>query len=166
MRTLIIFVVISGKVNYIHTIAPDFRSGSGLGRVTRKNRVTCSEGLCYPILILKRFQDKSFWWLKCPWYLVFLTKKKSLIFFLILALRWSCDPQYLHPTNFVQNSHFRLTPSETHCLNLFLDCSSPGGFRYALLSFPFRSPSKSYLCDSIERNPKNMSYYRLHLKLN
>ena len=42
------------------------------------------------------------------------------------------------------------------CLNIFLDCSSPGNFRTALLSFPLRGPSKSYPWNSIVRHPQNM----------
>ena len=45
--------------------------------------------------------------------------------------------------------HFRFTPRETHCFNFLLDCSSPGGFQFTLLSFPLRGPSKGYLWDSI-----------------
>ena len=53
----------------------------------------------------------------------------------------------------VQCDHFCLTPCETHCLNLFLDCSSPSGFWSALLSFPLGNPSKSYPCNSFGRHP-------------
>ena len=73
---------------------------------------------------------------------------------------------FLQTSSFIQNSHFCLTLCEAHCLNLFLDCSSPGGLRSTLLSFPVRIPSKRHPCDSIVRNSKNISYNRLHLKLN
>ena len=44
-------------------------------------------------------------------------------------------------------------PCATHCRNLFLDCTSPGGFRSALLSFRLRIPSKSHR-DFIGRSVK------------
>ena len=53
----------------IHTFAPDFWSGSGLGRVTRKNRVTRSEPMpknpilmCFKIFKLKVRHMKHFLW--------------------------------------------------------------------------------------------------------
>ena len=79
-----------------------------------------------------------------------------IIFFLLLAPRGTWGLHSLPPTNSVQSDHFSLASCGTHCLNLFLDCSSLGGFWYALLSFLLGSPSKSYPCDSIGRYPLNM----------
>ena len=59
------------------------------------------------------------------------------IFFLLLAPRGAWGLCSLPPTNSDQSDHFSLASCETHWLNLFLDCSSPGGFWPALLSFPW-----------------------------
>ena len=70
-------------------------------------------------------------------------------FFLLFAPHGAWGLHSQPPTNSVQSGHFRLTPRETHCLNIFLDCSSPGGFWSALLSFLLRGPSKSFPWNSI-----------------
>ena len=58
-------------------------------------------------------------------------------------------PRYFdnYPTSSIQSNHFSLASCETHCLNLFIDRSSPVDFKSILLSFPLSNPSKTYPWD-------------------
>ena len=55
---------------------------------------------------------------------------KSFFFFLLLAPHGAC-------AKFCPTRSLLPPPCETHCLNLILNCSPLGGFRSALLSFPW-----------------------------
>ena len=78
--------------------------------------------------------------------------RRFFFFFLLLAPHGATGIHSMPSTGSVQSCHFFVTPCETHCLNLFLDCSSSGCFGSALLSFPLRSPSKN-----MSETPFNLS---------
>ena len=111
----------------------------------------------------------SLLWVNSRWNRANLSKKESMIkqLLLLFALRSTrrMRPPLCASNQFIQSGHFRLTPCETHCLNLFLGCSLPVDFRAETKIFNEKFDVLFEFVNFIEKNKtSSFSFNTLGLK--